>query len=128
MAKAKRESLVTQGDDYFDTILGEAQQKQAESQGKDGRGQPGRSGQRGADSAGRSKATYGISQEAQEIARDLAAEEEVSQADIVDVALRLFAQLYRAGKVDLYPYKVPARSLKATYRLEGLSELKLFSD
>lgn len=104
------------------------EQEEAQAEGKDGRGKPGHSGQKGIDSAGRSKATYGISQAAQDIAREIAETEEISQADVVEVALRVLAQLHRAGKVDLYPFKTPARSLKATYRLEGLEELKLFLD
>lgn len=131
MAK-RRANLLDDNSDYFDQMLGEAQDKQAEikaqAEGKDGRGKPGHSGSKGTDSAGRSKATYGISLEAQDIARELAEAEEISQADVVEVALRVLAQLHRAGKVDLYPFKVPARSLKATFRLERLSELKLFSD
>lgn len=100
--------------------------RQDEAQGRDGRGQPGRSGEKGTDSTGRAKATYGITLAAQEIARTIGEAEGISQADVVEVALRAFEQLYQAGKIDLYPFKTPARSLKATWKLKQLEELKIF--
>lgn len=108
-------------------IMQRGKEKQEQNQGRDGRGQPGRSGQVGTDSAGRSKATYGISAEAQEIARRIAEAEEISQADVVEAALRIFHQIHQAGKVDLHPFKAPARSLKATWKLERLDEINFFS-
>lgn len=130
MAKAKRASLLDQDSDYFDRMIGDAQEKQAEAkakaEGKDGRGKPGHSGQKGVDSAGRSKATYGISQAAQDFAREIAEVEEISQADVVEVALHIFHRLYQAGRVDLQPFKAPARSLKAVWKLERLDEIEFF--
>lgn len=107
-------------------VMERSREKQAVEQ-TDGRGRPGHGGTVGRDSAGRSKATYNISLAAQEIARAIAEQEEVSQADIVEAALLVFRSAWQAGRVDLFPYKVLTRSLKVSWRLELPAEIDLFS-
>jgi hypothetical protein len=125
--KGERHSGLTAPDSIVRRMVGEAQARQDIEQGKDGRGRPGHGGgQVGVDNLGRTKATYSISLAAQEIARAIGEAEEISQADVVDVALRALDQLYKGGKIDLLPFKIPARSLKATWKLEGLEKIKIF--
>jgi len=123
--KPERQSGLTAPDSIVKRMVGAAQARQEEERSS-GQGRPGHAGKIGRDSAGRTKATYNISLAAQEIARAIAEEEEVSQADIVEVALRLLDSAWRAGKVDLHPYKVPTRSLKVSWKLELPDEIKLF--
>lgn len=86
--------------------------------GRDGRGRPGNAGEKGRDKTGASKATYALPVARQELIRQMAEEEDVSQTDIVEVAAVILHNLRKAGKIDLEALKVAARSLKVTWHLE----------
>lgn len=125
--KPKRQSGLTAPDSIVKRMVGAARARQ-EAEQTSGQGRPGHAGKIGRDSAGRTKATYNISLAAQDIAREIAEAEEVSQADIVELALHLLEDAWRAGKVDLHPYKVPTRSLKVSWKLELPGKINFFRE
>ncbi len=103
------------------------QQAQA-NQHTDGRGQAGHAGQRGTDKTGRAKATYNIPVDRQELVRQMAEAEDVSQADIVEAAIVALYNAWQAAQVELYEFKSPTRSLKATWKLEIPDDFAPFSE
>lgn len=108
-------------------LLNKAEEKQRQAQ-TSGAGRPGNAGERGRDRSGRSKATYDISTETQDRLRAVAEAEGVVISDLVEAAIAAFCTAYEAGKVDLYPLRVPTRSLKADWKLEIPYEFELFSE
>jgi hypothetical protein len=124
--KPERQTGLTAPDSIVKRMVSAAQDRQ-EAEKTTGQGRAGHGGQIGQDAAGRSKATYNISLAAQEIARQIAEAEEVSQADIVELALRLLEDTWRAGKMDLHPYKRITRSLKVSWKLELPDKINFFS-
>ena len=131
MAKSKRRSAF-EDSDYFDQMLDQAQvaaaEEEARASGRTGKGKPAHAGTLGVDQAGRSKATYDITEATQTAIREIAQAEECHISDIAEAALRLFVVKHQAGQIDLHPYKVPTRSLKAIWRLELPPEIDFFSD
>lgn len=103
------------------------QQTQANQQ-TDGRGQAGHAGRRGVDKTGRAKATYNIPVSRQELIRQIAEAEDVSQADIVETAIVAFYNAWQTSRVELHEFKAPTRSLKATWKLEIPDDFSLFSE
>ncbi len=83
----------------------------------DGRGEPGHAGEVGVDKRGQEKATYYISAARQALVREMAGAEEVSQADMVELAIVGLYNAWRAGKVDVSGMKSPARSLRVLWKL-----------
>ena len=102
------------------------QQVQA-NESADGRGRAGNAGARGIDKTGRAKATYNIPVDRQALVREMAEAEDVSQADIVESAIVAFYNAWQIEKVDLHGFKVPTRSLKATWKLEIPDDFEFFS-
>lgn len=68
--------------------------------------------------AARPKATYDLSTKVIDQVKRVAAEEDVSQSDIVAWALTEFLDRYREGGVELAPHKKPTRSLRVLFKLE----------
>jgi len=127
MAKKQRDR--SELDDLHPEVMQLSQeslrQQQAAQQG-DGRGRPGHAGQKGRDKTGRAKATFDISLPVQKELRALAAETGIVISDLAEAALLAFIRAYRAGQIDLEPYKTPIRSLKADFKLDLPAELDLF--
>lgn len=123
-SKEERRSGLTGSDSAVRRLVDQAGQRQRESL-SDGRGRAGRSGKKGVDSAGRSKATYNITRPRQDFVREMAGAEDVSQSDIVEAAIVAFYNAWTGGKVDLTGLKTPARSLKATWKVAVPDEFEL---
>jgi hypothetical protein len=123
-SKKERRSGLTESDSAVRRLVDQAGQRQRESL-SDGRGRAGRSGQKGVDSAGRSKATYNVTRPRQDLVREMAGAEDVSQSDIVEAAIVAFYNAWAGGKVDLAGLKKPARSLKATWKIAVPDEFEL---
>ena len=68
--------------------------------------------------AARPKATYDLTTKVIDRVKQVAAEEDVSQSDIVAWALAEFLERHKAGGVDLAPHKKPTRSLRVMFKLE----------
>jgi len=66
----------------------------------------------------RPKATYDLPLKMIAAVEAIANTESVARSDIVELALREFIQRYRAGAVDLRPYKTRAKSLRVLWKLE----------
>ena len=113
-------------------LVSQAQEQQAQAEdlaaGRDGRGRPGGAGQIGRDKAGRSKITLELGADLQEQLRQAAATEDCSISDVAEAAIRAFLAEWDAGRVDLHPFKTPARSLKALWKLELPGDYRPFSD
>ena len=86
-----------------------------------------RSQQVGIDQGGRSKATYDLPVARQNLIREMAQTEDVSQGDIVEAAIVAFYEAWQAGKVDLTDMKQITRSLKATWKLAIPDDFSIFS-
>lgn len=94
-------------------------EEQAQAEGRViGRGKPGNAGQVGRDKTGLTKATYALPITRQEMVREIAAEEDVSQTDIVEAAIVAFYNAWQAGQIDLSELKVTTKSLRVSWRLE----------
>ncbi len=123
----KRRSGLTGSGSAVARLMGEAKQRQQEQE-THGRGKPGHGGQLGQDSAGRKKVTYNLTLARQTLVRQMAAEENVSQADIAEAAIVMFYNAWRSGKVDLEDLREPARSLKVLWKLQVPDDFESFSD
>lgn len=97
----------------------EAQREAADqAAGKDGRGRPGNAGEKGRDRTGAAKATYALPTRRQELVREMAEAEDVSQTDIVEAAIVALYNAWKADRVDFGSIKTGAKSLRATWHLE----------
>lgn len=97
----------------------EAQRETADQvAGRDGRGRPGNAGEKGRDRTGATKATYALPVKYQDLIRQVAEAEDVSQTDIVKLAAVIVYNARKAGRIDFESMKVAARSLKASWYLE----------
>jgi len=108
-------------------LVGQAEERQREK-ATSGKGKPGHGGELGRDKAGRSKATYNISIDRQDLVRKMAKQEEVSQADIVEAAVVAFHNAWEDGQVDLDDFKAPTRSLKVMWELNVPDEFSVFPE
>lgn len=103
-------------------LVSQAQAEQKEiankTAGRDGRGRPGNAGERGKDKTGASKATYALPTHRQELVREMADAEDVSQTDIIEAAIVALYNAWKAGRVDFGPIKTGAKSLRVTWHLE----------
>lgn len=104
------------------------EREEAKAAGKklDGRGKPGHAGQVGRDKTHRTKASYDLSLNRQQLVRDLAAAEGVAQSDVVELAIQLVHEAWQAGRLDFYRLRRPARSLRAEWKLDIPAEIGLF--
>ena len=84
---------------------------------KDGRGKPGHAGQVGVDKSKYPKSTYRMPLKSQMLVRQMAKEENVSQAVIVEIALVAFYIAWKTGILNLDDMKVVARSLRVDSKL-----------
>jgi hypothetical protein len=66
----------------------------------------------------RPKATYDLSLPIQEGIEEIVAAESISRSDVVALALVRFLADYRAGRMDLGPQKVRARSLRYEWKIQ----------
>ena len=107
-------------------IIQQSLARQQELQ-SDGRGQPAHAGEVGVDKRGQQKATYYIPAARQALVREIAQAEEVSQADIVELAIVALHHAWRAGKVDVTGLKKPTKSLRVLWKLDVPDELDLFT-
>ena len=112
----KRRSGLGQQQSVVQRLIGESERRQKE-EATDGRGRPGHAGQVGQDKQGRSKVTYNIPLDRQALVREMAQDEDVSQADIVEAAIVALHNAWQAGKVDFHLMKNPARSLRVSWKL-----------
>jgi len=71
----------------------------------------------------RPKATYDLPLWLTEAVTAIASTESVARSDIAELALREFVHRYKAGGVNLEPYKQPAKSLRVIYKLALPDEL-----
>ncbi len=83
-----------------------------------GKGKAGHAGATGQDKRGISKATFNISAEAQALIAEIAESEDCPKNDVVEVAVRVLAELRRARSELLGAIKYPARLLDKRWRLE----------
>lgn len=120
---SRRSGLGSQSD-IVNRLLGQAEEKQEQAR-TTGQGRPGNAGAVGQDRAGRSKATYDISTATQDRLRAIAEAEGVAISDLVELAAVAFCTAHEGGKVDLYPLRVPTRSLRADWKLEVPQDLEL---
>lgn len=93
-----------------------------------GKGQPGHAGELGQDKRGQDKATYYLPRRRQDLVRQMADTEEVSQTDIVEAAVLAFYNAWKTGKLRLDDYKTAARSLRALWKLDLPDEFSFFSE
>jgi hypothetical protein len=110
--KGERRSGLTGQPSIVQKLVGQAQERQ-EAERTDGRGRAGHGGERGQDKRGYDKATYYVSLARQDLVREMAEVEDVSQSDIVEAAIVALYNAWKAETVDLEPLKKPTRSLKA---------------
>lgn len=115
-ASNERRSGLKKQQSVVQRLVGEAEQRQRE-RSTDGRGRPGHAGRIGQDNLGRSKATYNLPVERQNLVREIAGAEDVAQADIVEAAVVALYNAWQAGKVDFHELKTPARSLRVSWKL-----------
>ena len=125
--KSKRRSALTSEQSVVSRLINEATERQQASL-TDGRGRPGHAGQKGIDKAGRSKATYNLPVERQNLVRQMAETEEISQGDIVEAAVVAFYNAWKDGQVTLEDLKGPTRSLKAMWKLAVPDDFTFFSE
>lgn len=121
----KRRSGIDQDSSVVSRLVGQAEERQREQVTR-GRGKAGHGGKVGQDKTGRQKASYDLSVKRQKLVRDMAQQEDVSQTDIVEAAVVVFYNAWRAGKVDLGEMREPARSLKALWKLNVPDEFSFF--
>jgi hypothetical protein len=105
------------------TLARKSRETQDNAKKTDGRGRPGHGGQKGVDNRGVSKKTYPLSLFVQGLIEEIAQNENVPQADIVMAAAIAFYNAWRAGKVDLDPYRTVTYSEKQPWR--GVAKLEL---
>lgn len=127
MAKKQRDRSGLTDSSKVQQLLTESRRSQ-EAQRTDGRGRAGHAGQRGRDKRGHEKVTYYLPLDRQNLVREIASQEDVSQTDIVEAAVVALYNAWRSGKVDLEELKSPARSLKVSWKLNILDEFGFFSD
>lgn len=108
-------------------LVGQAEERQREKT-TGGRGRAGHGGKLGQDKAGRDKATYDLPLDYQDLVRQLAEQEDVSQSDIVRVAIKILHDARQAGQINLADFKIPARSLKASWKLQLPEDFEFFSE
>lgn len=92
--------------------------KASKEKDTDGRGKPGNAGRVGQDVLGREKVTFNLPIRRQNLVREMAQAEDVSQADIVEAGIVALYNAWQAGKVDLESLKGFAKSLRVTHKLE----------
>lgn len=102
--------------------------EQQAAQATDGRGRPGHAGQKGVDKRGHQKATYYIPVERQDLVREMAKAEDVSQGDMIELAIVSLYNAWRAGKLDLDDLKHPKKSLHVMWELRVPDEFNFFLD
>lgn len=125
--KQQRRSGLASKESAVARLIDKAEERQQASI-KDGRGRPAHAGQLGTDQSGRSKATYDLPLERQDLVRLMAQTEEVSQGDIVEAAVVAFYNAWQAGRISLAELKENTRSLKATWRLNVPDDFTFFSE
>jgi hypothetical protein len=103
---SRREAFDAGTSGLVDRMVSQAKDKLAEEQardeGRDGRGKPGHAGQVGRDASGQYKTTIRPSAEGQELLRRLAAEQHLTQDDVVELGLRVLAVVLAAGRLDVH--------------------------
>jgi hypothetical protein len=112
-----RRTALTPQSNAVSRLVGEAQQRQAD-EATDGRGRTSAHRVKGVDKKGRAKMTLKLSVERQTHIREMAKAEDVYPADIVNYAVHVLYQEWKAGEVDLERYKVMARSNTVLWRLD----------
>jgi hypothetical protein len=131
-AKFERQTGLTAQEAIVKRMVGQSQEAQAEEQakaeGKDGRGKPGNAGEIGIDKRGQGKVTYYLSVSRQNLVKEMATAEEVSQTDIVEAAVVAFYNVWRAGKLDLDDLKSATKSLRVLWKLDVPDKFGFFSD
>lgn len=119
--KPERRSGLSQ-QSAVERLVSQAQAEQEkiadQNAGRDGRGRPGNAGEKGKDKTGASKATYALPTRRQELVREMAETEDVSQTDIVEAAVVALYNAWKGGRVDFEPMKTGAKSLRVTWHLE----------
>lgn len=123
--KKRRSGLADKGS-VVSRLVGQAEQRQRES-ATDGRGRPGHAGELGRDKLKRSKATYNLSVDRQNLVREMAEAEDISQADVVELAVVALYNAWQAGVIDLQDMKTPARSLRVASKLVVPDDFAPFS-
>ena len=74
----------------------------------------------------RPKATFDLPLEIQDALKRVAEEESVCASDLAALAILRLVLDYKAGQVNLKPYRRPARSLKFAYHLDLSAEYDQF--
>jgi hypothetical protein len=115
-AKDRRSGLAGQ-ESTVSRLIGQSTERQREK-ATGGRGKAEHGGQLGQDKTGRSKATYDVSLNRQDLIRLMAQQEDVSQSDIVEVAIVGLYNAWQSGQINLQKFKSSAHSLKASWKLD----------
>lgn len=100
----------------------------AESEGRDGRGKPGNAGEVGTDKRGQDKVTYYLPKPRQDLVKEIAGSESVSQTDIVEIAVVAFYNAWKAGRIDLDDLKGATKSLRVLWKLDIPDKFSFFSE
>lgn len=120
--KFERQNGLTTPASTVKRMVGKSQEAQAEEQakaeGKDGRGKPGNAGQLGIDKRGQGKVTYYLPINRQNLVKEMATAEDVSQTDIVEVAIVAFYNAWKAGRFDLDDLKSATKSLRVLWKID----------
>ena len=115
-------------DSTIQNLVGQAREKQ-EAEKTDGRGRAGHGKKKGVDKQGKAKKTFIIPLPLQALIEEMAEEEEVSQADIVCAATRLFYNLWSNSQIDLHEHKeIHGKSLRVVFKLELPQDFNPFLD
>ncbi len=109
-------------------LMNRSRETQEAQQKTDGRGQPGHAGQRGRDKRGQEKVTYYLPLNRQNLVREIASHEDVSQTDIAEAAIVAFYNAWQKGEINLDSFKSPARSLKVSWKLAIPNEFEICHD
>lgn len=128
MAKKQRDRSELNGLHPEVVELSKESLQQQAAQASDGRGQAGHAGQKGVDKRGHEKATYYIPVERQNLVREMAKAEDVSQSDMIELAVVGLYNAWRAGKLDLAGLKIPKKSLHVMWELSVPEDFSLFLD